>query len=75
MQDRVFAIFKNELSIPENTDRLKIIYNEYPGWDSVAHMMIVAALEAEFDCMMDMQDILDMSSFGTAVEIMGKYRE
>lgn len=48
-------------------------YNASPQWDSVAHMALVAALEQEFDCMLDMDDILDMSSYTKAVEIMVKY--
>ena len=75
MRNRVFAIFRNALSITTDVDTEKLVYNEYPGWDSVAHMTIIAALEVDFDCMMDMQDILDMSSFEKSVEIMGKYVE
>lgn len=48
-------------------------YNTSPEWDSVAHMVLVTALEEEFDCMLEMDDILDMSSYAKAVEIMGKY--
>ncbi len=50
-----------------------LVYNQFPGWDSVAHMSIVAALEDEFDCMLGTEEIIDMSSFFKAVEIMGKY--
>ena len=32
-----------------------------------------AALEDEFDCMLDMEDILDMSSYDKAVQIMAKH--
>jgi len=42
-------------------------------WDSVSHMAIVAALESEFDIMLDTLDVTDMSSVGKAKEIMGKY--
>ena len=38
-------------------------------------MTLIAELEDVFDCMMDMQDILDMSSFEKAVEIMTKYND
>lgn len=42
-------------------------------WDSVAHMALVAALELEFDIMIDTRDVIDMSSFLKAKEIIGKY--
>lgn len=73
MEDRVFAQFADVLSLDPSADRAYLVYNEYPGWDSVAHMTLVAALETEFDCMLEMDDILDMSSFAKAVEIMQKY--
>lgn len=73
MEDRVFAQFVDVLGLDSSASRAELIYNEHPGWDSVAHMTLVAALETEFDCMLEMDDILDMSSFSKAVEIMQKY--
>jgi len=70
---KVFQVFKSVLSISSDTPRDVLVYNQYPSWDSVAHMAIVAGLESSFDCMLDMQDILDMSSFRKSVEIMRKY--
>ena len=43
------------------------------GWDSVAHMSLVAAIEDAFDIMIDTQDVIDMSSFAKAKEIVSKY--
>jgi len=48
-------------------------YNTIPQWDSVAHMALIAALEDEFDIMMDTDDIIDMSSVAKAKEIVSKY--
>ncbi|WP_062766481.1 acyl carrier protein [Sphingopyxis terrae] len=73
MEDRVFAQFADVLALDPLANRAELVYNEYPGWDSVAHMTLIAALETEFDCMLEMDDILDMSSFAKAVEIMQKY--
>jgi len=36
-------------------------------------MILVAALEAEFDTMLETDDILEMSNFEKAVSIMSKY--
>lgn len=69
----VFSAFKTTLSLSDNVDTADLIYNEYPGWDSVAHMALVAALEEKFDCMLDMDDILDLSSYDKAIEIMRKH--
>lgn len=42
-------------------------------WDSIAHMAIVASIERAFDIMLDTDDVVGMSSFKVAKEIVGKY--
>jgi len=66
-------VFVDVLSLQPGADAPALVYNESEGWDSIGHMRLVAALEDEFDCMLEMEDILDMSSYGKAVEIMAKY--
>ena len=49
---------------------------QYQGvelWDSVGHMSLVAALEDEFDIMIDTDDIIDLSSYEKGIEILKKY--
>ncbi|MGN7998787.1 acyl carrier protein [Sphingomonas sp. 22176] len=53
------------------TDDLK--YNSIPEWDSVAHMALIAELEAAYDVMLDTDDIVAMSSVGTIRELLKKY--
>jgi len=71
--DRVIEAFARVLGIaPERvTDDLR--YASIPEWDSIAHMSVVAALEEAFGVMIDMDDVIDMSSVGKAREILSKY--
>ena len=48
-------------------------YQAIPAWDSVGHMGLIAALEDEFDIMMDTDDIIDLSSYEKGKEILKKY--
>lgn len=48
-------------------------YQGIEAWDSVGHMSLVAAIEDAFDIQMDTDDIIDMSSFEKAQEILKKY--
>ena len=48
-------------------------YGESDQWDSVGHMSLIAALEDAFDIMVDMDDIIDLSSFEKGKEILAKY--
>lgn len=55
----------------EQVETLK--YQDIPAWDSVGHMGLVAALEDEFKIEMEIDDIIDMSSFDKGKEILAKY--
>lgn len=48
-------------------------YQQIDAWDSVGHMGLIAALEDEFDIMMDTDDIIDFSSYQKGKEILAKY--
>ena len=54
-------------------DAPALVYGESKGWDSVGHMTLVAALEDAFDIMMEMDDIINLSSFEKGKEILRKY--
>ncbi len=70
---RMKKCFSQAFGIPleEVTDDLA--YNSIKAWDSVGHMALVAALEGEFDLMLDTDDILAMSSVRKAREILARY--
>ena len=71
--DRVIETFSKVLGLPVEriTDDLR--YATIPEWDSIAHMSVVAALEDAYGIMIDMDDVIDMSSVGKAREIIAKY--
>lgn len=73
MEEKIQSIFQDVIGVDPKGDRSAIVYSEIPGWDSVAHMALIAALEEAFNCMLDMDDIIDMSNYDKAVEIMQKY--
>ena len=75
VHDRVFSAFKESFDLEDDVDTTKLVYQSYPAWTSVGHMILVAALESEFDTMLETDDILEMSNFDKAVKIMGKYAE
>ena len=53
-------------------DELK--YQDIGAWDSVGHMQLMAALEEAFDIELDIDDIIDFSSFKKGIEIFRKYK-
>lgn len=73
MKDKIDSAFRTALKLPDSVDLTEVEYHSTPGWDSVGHMALVALLEQEFDCMLDMDDILEMSNYEKVTSIMGKY--
>ena len=61
-----FSIDKSKLG-----DNLE--YNTIPEWDSVGHMGLIAELEEAFDIEMEMDDIIDFSSYKKGFELVAKY--
>lgn len=49
-------------------------YQDIPEWDSVGHMGLMASLEETFNIEMEIDDIIDFSSFEKGLEIISKYK-
>lgn len=62
----VFEVEANQL-IPD------LAYQEIENWDSVGHMALMAALEDEFAIELDIDDIIDFSSYQTGKTLLNKY--
>ncbi|MFI5149448.1 MAG: acyl carrier protein [Bacteroidia bacterium] len=48
-------------------------YQGADNWDSIGHMNMIAELEETFDIMMEIEDILDFSSYLKGFDILKKY--
>ena len=66
-------VFIESFSIEENKLGDNLEYNTIPEWDSVGHMGLIAELEEVFDIMMEMDDIIDFSSYKKGFELITKY--
>lgn len=69
----VQGVFADLLDLAEPVEWSTVRYQEVEGWDSVAHMTIVAELEEQFGIMLDTDDIIEMSSVERTIEILQKY--
>lgn len=61
--ERLDIAIRDGLALPETIDVPSIAYGETTEWDSVAHMQLVAALEATFGIMIDTDDVIAMSDY------------
>lgn len=70
--EKLAKVFADTFGISE-AETKGLQYQGIEAWDSVGHMTLVAAIEDEFGISMDTDDIIDMSSFEKAQEILAKY--
>jgi acyl carrier protein len=70
--EKLQEAFVQAIHVSPESDFDSLAYGQTPGWDSVAHMALVAAIEEAFDIMLATDDVIGMSSFAKAKEIVGK---
>ena len=67
------AVFTTAFGVAPESDFESVAYGETEGWDSVAHMALVAAIESKFDIMLDTDDVIALSSYPEAKRILNRY--
>ena len=65
-------VFKESFAIEEQR-LLGLKYQDIPEWDSVGHMALMTSLEESFGIEMEIDDIIDFSSYEKGMEILRKY--
>ena len=71
--DKYDKVFMKSFKI--NKDKLKKLkYNSISQWDSVGHMSMIGSLEEAFDITLEMDDIIDFSSYEFGKKILKKYK-
>lgn len=64
--------FVNVLGMGPDDDFESMAYGQTSGWDSVAHMALISEIETAFDIMLATEDVIGMSSFLKAKEIVAR---
>ena len=72
-RERYDKVFMEALNLQPKDLNEDLVYNSVATWDSVGHMSIMAALETEFDILMETDDIIEFSSYPKGMAILAKY--
>ena len=57
----------------DNSTLAALVYQGIPEWDSIGHMELMTILEKAFSIEIDIDDIIDFSSFDAGKKILSKY--
>lgn len=66
--EKLKGAFRQALGLPSGAAVERAEYGNTEGWDSAAHMALVAEIESAFDIMLDTDEVIGMSSFEKARE-------
>lgn len=67
------AAFRAALDLSAEVDVTALTYRGIAAWDSVAHMQLIAAIEAAFELLLDTDDVLGLSSYDKARELLARH--
>ncbi len=70
--EKYIACFSDSLQVGAS-DLSNLSYQDIPAWDSLGHMNLMASLEEEFSIELDIDDIIDFSSFERGKLILERY--
>jgi hypothetical protein len=62
--------FRVGLGLGDDVGLEELTYGHADGWDSIAHMQLVVAIERAFGIMLDTEDVVGMSSYRVARRIL-----
>ena len=65
--------FMNSFPIEKKQLGPSLEYNSIEEWDSIGHMNLIGTLEDLFEIVMEMDDIIDFSSYQKGLELLEKY--
>jgi acyl carrier protein len=71
-REKYIAAFTSTFLVKE-ADLTNLRYQDIAAWDSVGHMALMASLEESFAIEMDIDDIIEFSSFEVGRTILTKY--
>jgi acyl carrier protein len=66
-------VFAAALDLPPDMDVEALEIGKDPLWDSIGHMALVAELEDQFGIELEADEIVDMSSYAKAIEILRRH--
>ena len=66
-------VFIESFGVKDEDLNDKLAYQSITEWDSVGHMGLVAAIEENFNILIDIDDIIDFGSYTIGKDILKKY--
>ena len=66
-------VFRRALDLNDDVAVTELAYGKHEHWDSVGHMVLVAEIEDAFGLLLDTDDVIGLSDFSAAVELLARH--
>ena len=71
--EKLNRIFCEVFSVEDSVLNSEFDNKSVEGWDSVHQLSLTSSVEDEFDIMLDVEDIIEFTSYDNAKVILAKY--
>lgn len=72
-QEAYKKVFMDVFDVEEDALGNDFTTDNVEKWDSVTQMTLITALEDQFDIMIEIDDIYELTSYTKGMEVVGKY--
>ena len=72
METKFIELFKETLEIENRELNITDKFREYPEWDSLAFLSVIAMIDEEFDIVIEGNDFKKLITVGDLIEEIGK---
>jgi len=72
-REKYEQVFTSCFSVDKSVLNEEFVYQCVDEWDSVGHMSMITEIEDTFEIMMEMDDIIDFSSYTVGIKTLAKY--
>ncbi len=75
MEQNFIKLFAETLEIEDREIKLTDAFREYPEWDSLALLSVIAMIDDEYDIIIEGNDFAELKTIGDLVEAIKKAKE
>lgn len=65
--------FRRALELEAAAEVTGLKYRDIPQWDSIGHMALVAEIESAYDVMFSTDEVVALSSYDKAIELLREH--
>ena len=74
MKNKLKESFAKALDVSIEIINEELEYRGIDEWDSITHMFLISQIEDDFDVSISPDDVIDMSSFSKALELIKRLK-